>query len=198
MTQLAEPHTMLWTKDLYYAAAESGVFDQKRVELIDGEIIEMSPMSSKHGLMIYVVQKALEKIFATGYIVLPQAPLDLGESSEPQPDVAVYAGVPADYMDVKPTQALLVVEVADSSIRYDRGQKASLYAKAGIEDYWIINLKDCTLEVYRTPMATPTQPHSHGYKVVSSLKAQDSVSPVAAPEAQISVAELLPTAGRAL
>jgi len=193
MTQLAEPHTMLWTKDLYYAAADGGAFDQKRVELIEGEIIEMSPMSSKHGMVIHRVQKVLERVFSDGYLVVAQTPLDLGDVSEPQPDVMICTGTEDDYMDLPPTHALLVVEIADSSLRYDRGQKASLYAKAGIEDYWIINLKDGTLEVYRTPMATPTQPHSHGYKVVSSLKAQDYVSPLAAPEAQISVGALIPT-----
>jgi len=195
MTQLAEPHTMLWTKNLYYAAADGGVFDQKQVELIEGEIIEMSPMSSKHGMVIHLVQKVLERIFTDGYLVAAQTPLDLGDVSEPQPDIAIYTGSAFDYLDTKPTQALLVVEVADSSLRYDRGQKASLYAKANITDYWIINLQDGTLEVYRTPIATPTQTYSHGYKVISSLKAQDTVSPLAAAETQISVAELIPTHG---
>ena len=198
MTQLAEPHSMLWTRELYATATESGIFGDRRLELIEGEIIEMSPMSSKHGMVIHLVQKVLERVFTDGYLVVTQTPLDLGALSEPQPDVMICTGTEDDYMDSPPTHALLVVEVADSSLRYDRGQKASLYAKAGIEDYWIINLKDGTLEVYHTPMATPAQSHSHGYKVVSSLKAQDSVSPVAAPEAQISVAELLPTTGRAL
>lgn len=193
MTQLVEPHTMQWTRDLYYAAAEGGAFNQKRVELIEGEIIEMSPMSSKHGMVIYLVQKALERIFTDGYLVVAQAPLDLGETSEPQPDIAVYAGSAFDYLDAKPTHALLVVEVADSSLRYDRGQKASLYAKANIEDYWIINLKDATLEIYRTPVAAPTQPYGYGYKMVSSLKAQDTISPLAAPQAHISVGDLLAT-----
>ena len=198
MTQLAEPHTMVWDKNTYHHAAKSGVFDDRRLELIEGELIEMSPMSSKHGMVISKVQRALLRIAAIGHLIVTQTPLDLGALSEPQPDVMICTGTEDDYMESPPTHALLVVEVADSSLRYDRGQKASLYAKAGIEDYWIINLKDGTLEVYRTPMATPAQSHSHGYKVVSSLKAQDSVSPVATPEAQISVAELLPTTGRAL
>ena len=193
MTQLVEPHAMQRMRDLYYAAAEGGAFNQKRVELIEGEIIEMSPMSSKHGMVIYLVQKALERIFTDGYLVVTQAPLDLGATSEPQPDIAVYAGSAFDYLDAKPTHALLVVEVADSSLRYDRGQKASLYAKADIEDYWIINLKDATLEVYRTPMATPTQAYGHGYKVVFIAEGPGYVSPLAAPQAHISVAELLAT-----
>jgi len=193
MTQLAEPHTMLWTRELYAAATESGIFGDRRLELIEGEIIEMSPMSSKHGMVIYLVQKVLERVFTDGYLVVAQTPLALGEASEPQPDIAVYAGSAFDYLDTKPTHALLVVEVADSSLRYDRGQKASLYAKATIEDYWIINLKDGTLEVYHTPVAAPTQPYGYGYKMVSSLKAQNTISPLAAPQAHISVGELLAT-----
>ena len=184
---------MLWTRELYTAATESGIFGNRRLELIEGEIIEMSPMSSKHGMLIHLVQKVLERVFTDGFLVVAQTPLDLGEVSEPQPDIAVYAGSAFDYLDAKPTHALLVVEVADSSLRYDRSQKASLYAKANIEDYWIINLKDDTLEVYRTPVAAPSQPYGYAYKMVSSLKAQDTVSPLAMPEATISVGELLAT-----
>ena len=193
MTQLAEPHIMLWTRELYTAATESGIFGNRRLELIEGEIIEMSPMSSKHGMLIHLVQKVLERVFTDGFLVVAQTPLDLGEVSEPQPDIAVYAGSAFDYLDAKPTHALLVVEVADSSLRYDRSQKASLYAKANIEDYWIINLKDDTLEVYRTPVAAPSQPYGYAYKMVSSLKAQDTVSPLTMLEATISVGELLAT-----
>lgn len=193
MTQLAEPHSMLWTRELYATATESGIFGDRRLELIEGEIIEMSPMSSKHGMLIYLVQKVLERVFTNDYIVVAQTPLNLSDVSEPQPDIAVYTGSAFDYLDTKPTHALLVVEVADSSLRYDRGQKASLYAKANITDYWIINLKDNTLEIYRTPVAAPTQPYGYGYKMVSSLKAQDTVSPLAAPDATISVGELLAT-----
>jgi Uma2 family endonuclease len=87
MTQLAEPHTMLWTRELYTAATESGIFGDRRLELIEGEIIEMSPMSSKHGMVIYLVQKVLERVFLDGYLVVAQTPLDLGEASEPQPDI---------------------------------------------------------------------------------------------------------------
>lgn len=193
MTQLAEPHSMLWTRELYATATESGIFGDRRLELIEGEIIEMSPMSSKHGMLIYLVQKVLERVFTNDYLVVAQTPLNLSDVSEPQPDIAVYTGSAFDYLDTKPTHALLVVEVADSSLRYDRGQKASLYAKANITDYWIINLKDNTLEIYRTPVAAPTQPYGYGYKMVSSLKAQDTVSPLAAPDATISVGELLAT-----
>jgi Uma2 family endonuclease len=192
MSQSVEPHTMRWTKAAYYAAAEGGAFHDRRVELIEGAIIEMSPMSSKHAIMIHRVQRVLERVFPVGYFVGAQMPLDLGASSEPQPDVAVYPGSDSDYMEQKPTHAVLVVEVSDSSLRYDRTTKASLYAMAGIADYWIINLRDRTLELYRSPVPMDGQPFGAGYKVVSSLGPQDLVSPLAAPTAVIPVADLLP------
>lgn len=192
MTQRVEPHPFQWTAALYDAAIESGIFGERRLELIEGEIIEMSPMSSKHAMVIHKVQRALLRAVADTYLVVAQAPLDLGEVSEPQPDVAIYAGSEADYMEQKPTQPLLVVEVADSSLRFDRGEKASLYAKAGISDYWIVNLRAGTLEVYRVPVEQETQRYGYGYKVVSSLTAQDQVQPLAWPALTLAVAELLP------
>jgi Uma2 family endonuclease len=192
MSQSVEPHTMRWTKAAYYAAAEGGAFADRRVELIEGAIIEMSPMSSKHAIMIHRVQRVLERVFPVGSFVRAQIPLDLGASSEPQPDVAVYPGSDSDYMEQKPTHAVLVVEVSDSSLRYDRTTKASLYAMVGIAEYWIVNLRDRTLELYRSPVPMDGQPFGAGYKVVSSLSPQDLVSPLAAPTAVIPVADLLP------
>jgi Uma2 family endonuclease len=192
MSQSVEPHTMRWTKAAYYAAAEGGAFADRRVELIEGAIIEMSPMSSKHAIMIHRVQRVLERVFPVGSFVRAQIPLDLGASSEPQPDVAVDPGSDSDYMEQKPTHAVLVVEVSDSSLRYDRTTKASLYAMVGIAEYWIVNLRDRTLELYRSPVPMDGQPFGAGYKVVSSLSPQDLVSPLAAPTAVIPVADLLP------
>ncbi len=192
MTNLAEPHVMQWTATLYDAAVESGIFGMRRLELIEGEIIEMSPMTSKHAMVIHKVQRALLRVVPDNHIVVTQAPLDLGEVSEPQPDVAIYAGSEADYMERKPTHALLVVEVAESSLGFDRGQKASLYAKAGIADYWIVNLRTSTLEVYRTPVAVETQPYGYGYSAVTPLKRQEYVQILAWPAIAIQVADLLP------
>lgn len=194
MTHQIEPQTMQWTQAMYHAAADSGVFGDRRLELIEGAIIEMSPVSSKHAIMIQRIQKALEQRVPAGYFVGAQIPLDLGEVSEPQPDVAIYPGTDDDYLEHKPTQAHLVIEVSDSSLRYDRGAKGSLYAKAGIPEYWIVNLRTATLEVYRTPVAMDTQPYGYGYKLVSTLTAQESISLVALPAVQIAIRLLVPPA----
>jgi Uma2 family endonuclease len=142
--------------------------------------------------MIHRVQRVLERVFAVCSFVGAQLPLDLGASSEPQPDVGVHLGSDSDSLEQKPTHAVLVVEVSDSSLRYDRTTKASLSAMAGIADYWIINLRDRTLDLYRSPVPMDGQPFGVGYKVVSSLGPQDLVSPLAALMAVIPVADLLP------
>src|SRR5262249_23775846 len=105
---------------------------------------------------------------------------------------AVVAGAPRDYRDAHPATAVLIVEVAETSLRYDRTQKASLYARSDIAEYWIVNLPDRQLEVYRDPQPDAAQPFGFGYASVRILGEQDRVSPLAAPGVAIAVADLLP------
>jgi Uma2 family endonuclease len=121
-----------------------------------------------------------------------QGPLDLRPHSEPEPDVAVVPGRRQDYAVRHPHIALLVVEVSDTSLAQDRGDKASLYAAAGITDYWIVNLVDGQLEVFRNPIADPSQRHGHRYADVIVLARSDRVTPLAFPSVSIPVADLLP------
>lgn len=102
-----------------------------------------------------MTQDALRKAFGEGTHVRIQLPLALDPSSEPEPDVTVVRGSPRDYRDAHPSAALLVVEVADTTLSHDRDQKGSLYARAGVADYWIVNLVDQVLEVYRDPGPSP-------------------------------------------
>jgi Uma2 family endonuclease len=121
-----------------------------------------------------------------------QAPLHLGPRSAPEPDAAVVPGGPRDYTATgHPTTALLIVEVSDTTLSYDRGRKASLYARAGIADYWILNLVQ-QLEVHRWPVPDPTQHYRHGYADVLILTPQDHIAPLAAPKKRVAVADLLP------
>jgi Uma2 family endonuclease len=121
-----------------------------------------------------------------------QGPLDLGPYSEPEPDVAVVPGPRARYATQHPRTAVLVVEVSDTTLAYDRTHKASLYAAAGIEDYWIINLVDGQVEVRRDPVPDPIQPHGHTYATLTVLRPPASVAPLAAPGAGLAIADLLP------
>ena len=101
-------------------------------------------------------------------------------------------GDPRDYRDAHPTRPVLIVEVALSRLTFDRRQKASLYARAGIADYWVVNLADHVLEVYREPVAAPAAPYGFGYRSVTRLSPPATVTPLAVPSAAIPVADLLP------
>ncbi len=183
-------HPLLWTKEQYHRMSEMGWFDDIRVELIEGEIIEMPAIGSRHFTSVGLTTRILNRVFTNGYCVMPQNGFNAGPKSEPQPDVAVYAGDIRDFTDALPTTALLVVEVADSTLRSDRDKKARLYAARGIQEYWIVNLRGNVLEVYRRPATLPDLPVA--YQSLLTLTAADSIAPLAAPQSNIKVADLLP------
>lgn len=119
-----------------------------------------------------------------------QAPLNLGRHDDPQPDVVVVVGSERDYIGSdNRVQPLLVIEVSDTTLAYDRGRKARRYGRAGIADYWIVNLQDRRLEVYRNPVL---QGRQYRCQSIQSLGEQDEASPLARPAAKIRVSELLP------
>ncbi len=189
----SEPQPRLWTREEYYKMAEGGVFQPgEKVELIGGKVITMVPQDSPHYTAIDLAKEELRKIFAAGYVVRVQGPLDLGLISQPEPDVAVVRGTIRDYAKAHPNSALLVVEVSESSLAYDRGIKASLYASAGIPEYWVVNLVDRRLEISRDPIMMPGQPHGYGYRTCTQYLATDAVTPLAAPQGMIAVVDLLP------
>ncbi len=117
--------------------------------------------------------------------------LALGRSIDPVPDLAVVAGSPRDYLQ-KPTTAVLVIEISDSSLDYDTTTKASLYASAGIADYWVLDLKNRRLLVYRDPIADAAAPFQFNYANIIEASAGAMVSPLALPAGKIAVADLLP------
>ncbi len=135
MQTLVEPHVRRWTRDEYYKLAEFGLFEGQHVELIEGQVIEMRPIGASHMMYVTIVGDILRVSFGSGYFIRTQGPLDLGELSQPQPDIAVITGNVLDYRNSHPITAALVVEVADSSLTYDRTIKTSLYAKARIAEY---------------------------------------------------------------
>jgi Uma2 family endonuclease len=182
-----------WTREAYDRMIVAGIFAPgERVELIDGEIIEMSPQKSPHSTAISLTADTLRVAFGAGHHVRVQMPLALDPHSEPEPDVAVVLGSPRNYRDAHPSSALLVVEVTDSTLAYDREQKGSLYARAGIADYWVLNLGGRRLEVYRDPVPSPEARYGWSYRTVQHHSADDYVSPIAAPQTRIAVADLLP------
>lgn len=190
----ASPPRRLWTRAEYERAGEIGLFGpEERLELIAGEVIQkMTPQHSRHASGVQYAGDALRAAFGAGFVVRVQLPLALGGDSEPEPDVAVVPGEASDYVARHPTSAVLVVEIADTTLRFDRSTKASLYASFGIAEYWIVNLADRVLEVHRRPQPRSSEPFGHQYGEVVRLKIEETVSPLAAPSAQIRVADLIP------
>ena len=133
----------------------------------------------------------MEPAFGPGHWIRILGPLRFGRRSELSPDLAVVPGGPRDNL-ATPTAALLVVEISDSTLSYDRRRKGSLYARAGISDYWIVNLNRGQLEVYRRPIPVPTCRYGYGYSVMDVLGPDDVASPLVAPQARVAVADLLP------
>jgi len=190
---IARPKRRRWTLEEYDRMADLGLFQGQRVELIGGEIIQMPPRKNEHAIATGLAEEAGEAAFGPDVWIRIQMPLHLQGFSAPEPDLAVVPGRPRDYAKTgHPTTALLVVEISDTTLPFDRRFKASLYATAGIADYWIVNLDDRQLEVYRSPAADPRQKYGFGYADRSILDVDEYALPLAAPAARIAVGDLLP------
>ncbi len=181
-----------WTKEEYYRLGELGFFRGQRVELIEGELMVQSPQGPLHFIEVDRVFRLLDRVFGAGYWVRAQGPVDLSQPSEPEPDVSVVTGSSADYVRGHPTTAVQIVEVSDGTLRYDRGRKASLYARTGITDYWIVNLVDRQIEVYRDPVPDPAHFYGYRYSSQSVIVPPDGITPLALPAVVIPAADLLP------
>jgi Uma2 family endonuclease len=190
--QVAEPQKRRWTREEFHRMADLGLFEGQRAELIEGEIMVLSPQKPEHFTTTDRVTDLLRLHFGSGYHVRMQGPIDFGPHSEPEPDVAVVRGRREDYGTQHPQTAALIVEVSDTTLSSDRRRKASLYARAGIQDYWIVNLVDHQIEVYRDPAPDSSQPYGHGYTNSTTLLPPAAVSPLAAPAVSLPVADLLP------
>jgi Uma2 family endonuclease len=179
-----QPH--LWTRAEYERLIETGALHpEARLELIDGEILDMAAQKSRHSTAVRLAEVALRKVFGSGFDVRSQLPLSIDDYSEPEPDLAVVTGSIRDYRDAHPTTAMLIVEVADSSLDFDRGRKLALYARNGIRDYWILDVQAESLEVYHEPLG------DH-YRQRQVLGTGDWIAPLHAADKPISVADLLP------
>ena len=181
------------TRAEFEALIEAGVFPrEERLELLAGELTRREPVNTAHAVAVRLVQIALEQVLGAGYDVRPQLPLALSEFDMPFPDIAVVPGSPRDYLAQHPTSALLVVEVSEASLKTDREVKGSLYASAGIPEYWILNLRERVLEVYREPAADARAVYGAAYRWRQTLSASEQVSPLFAPDARLAVQHLLP------
>jgi Uma2 family endonuclease len=182
-----------WTRREYERMSETGVLTPKdRVELIDGEILTVTPRSSVHATGVSLVHDAVRAAFGDQVHVRVQLPLALGAASEPEPDVAIVAGLARDYRDAHPQSALLIVEVADTTLTYDRGVKGSLYARAVVPEYWIVNLTESIVEIYRDPAPDSRARFGWYYGVASRFGPGESIIPLSLPATRVPVVDLLP------
>src|SRR5438309_1973038 len=136
---MPQPRVHRWTRAEFHQMSDLGWFQDQRVELIDGEIVDMPVPGNPHCVGTECVAEVLRGLFGPGHWVRVQMPLALSINSEPIPDVAVVPGTPRTFTG-HPTNALLVVEVSDTTLSYDRNRKAPLYAQGGIADYWVVDL----------------------------------------------------------
>ncbi|MGO9470745.1 MAG: Uma2 family endonuclease [Isosphaeraceae bacterium] len=180
-----------WNVDEYRRLDELGFFEDHKVELIDGELYELTT-NPPHDTSVSLTGRALAAAFGAGYVVREEKTLDLGRRYQPHPDLAVVAGHPRDYSLKHPTTAALLAEVSESSLRHDRVVKAHRYAMAGIGDYWIVNLAERQLEIHRKPEPDPDRSGRFRYAEVTIVQSDGWASPLARPEVTIAVADLLP------
>ena len=182
-----------WTRVEYERLIDLGAFQPgERLELVGGAVVVREPQGGPHATAVGLTEDALRLAFGAGWTVRTHSPIALDEDSEPEPDVAVVSGSRRDHRRVHPAHPVLVVEVADSSLEFDRSEKASLYARAGIADYWILDHGGQVLEAYREPVAALHARYGYRYGATITLRAGDAVSPLSAPTSAILVADLLP------
>jgi Uma2 family endonuclease len=180
---LAAPRPLRWTCDEFHRLGDLGLFEGRRAMLINGVILELGPMNPPHALTLELVDNTLRAAFGTGWRFRSQSPLVLGQDVDPEPDYVVIAGTPRGSTG-HPTTADLVVEVADTSLDFDTNDKRQLYARAGVRDYWVVDINGRRLLVYRDPQAGD-------YATQQAFGPADTVAPLAAPTAAVRVADLL-------
>lgn len=189
VTPSSMPQPRRWTRDEIYRIADMGLFTpEERWELVNGELLEQMPENPPHITAHKLTNDALVRAFAGQNVHAHSAhPVVLSAHSEPVPDVAIVRGMPRQYATRRVTSAdvVLIVEVSDSTLEYDRTTKRDLYAAAGITEYWIVNVRERQLEVFRAPV-------EGAYTDAFTIAEDSTIAPVAAPQSLVSVADLLP------
>ena len=166
--------------------AEAGILrEDERIELIEGELIDMAPIGSRHASTVARLTAWLNRAASGRLIVFPQNPVSLSEHSEPQPDLALLKPRDDYYRAALPTaeDVLLLIEVADTTLDYDKVTKVPLYARSGIAEVWLVNLRDAVIEVFRGPGA-------QGYARVTRVERDQCIAPLAFADLVLTVEEL--------
>ncbi|MBD2252205.1 Uma2 family endonuclease [Nostoc parmelioides] len=178
----------LWTVEEYHRMAEAGIFGaDERVELLEGKIIWMIAKGTAHRSATTRTDRLLQNSLKDLALICVQDPVKLNDRSEPEPDIAVVKIDPLDYADHHPTpsEVYLIIEVADSSLQLDCVTKSQAYSQAGITDYWVLDVINRQLHVFR-------QPTPQGYESKVVLAEDATITPLEFPDLQIAVLDMLP------
>lgn len=179
-----------WTRDEYYRLIESGILGfEARFELIEGEIVPMASQGPEHSHTVTGHTTRFVRLFGDTHLIRVQCPLDLG-NSQPQPDFS-FVLIGTESASHLPTTADLVIEVAKTSLSFDRNEKANVYAKAGIPELWILNPKAKQVEVHRRPATLSSSSYGYGYASVELFSGDETFSPLFQPSATFTAAELV-------
>ncbi len=181
-----------WTVDEYRRLGKTGLFDGVRTMLLHGEIFAMPMPEPPHNTSLGLTHEVLQRVFAVGHHVRNQTAFDVGTRNDPGPDLAVVPGSFRDYATRQANTAVLIVEVADTSLFVDTTTKAELYATAGVQEYWVVDVDGRQLFVFRDPVPLPQGLGATAYRTHLIFHPGDSVAPLALPAASIAVADLLP------
>lgn len=188
---IAEPVSDLplkrWSVEEYHRLIAAGILtSNNHVELLDGQIVEMAPQDPPHASTTDEGSDYLKGLFAGRAKVRTQLPITISSSSEPEPDIAVVRIDPNRYRNRHPSpeDIFLIIEIADSTLSYDRNRKAKIYAKAGISEYWIVNLNQQQVIVLRDPLG-------EDYQTERILEATETIAPLAFPEIAIKLQNML-------
>jgi Uma2 family endonuclease len=178
----------LWTVAEYHRIAEAGILEHgERVELLEGKIIWMSAKGTAHACAVGRIDRIFQNVLKNRAWVSVQDPITLNNKSEPEADISVVKIDPLDYADHHPTpsEVYLIIEVADSSLKFDCETKGKAYAEAGISDYWVLDVVKRQLYVFR-------EPTYQGYQNQIVLDADAVISPLEFPDFQINIQQMLP------
>lgn len=189
-SQPMKPHR--WTIAEYRELDKTGVFSDVKTILLDGEIFVMPMPSLLHDITLSCAEEFLRRAFPSGVYIRNQMAFDIGTKNDPGPDLAVVPGAIRDYSKNAPTAAVMIVEVAVTSLVSDTTTKAELYAVAGVPDYWVLDATNRQLHIYRDPVAQPAGRGANAYRSRQSFGPDDTVSPLAMPTVSVKVADLLP------
>jgi Uma2 family endonuclease len=181
-----------WTIREYRKLGESGFFSGVKTMLIRGEIFTMATPNPPHDEALNLTQEYLRQAFATGHHVRNQQGFDIGTDTDPSPDLAVVSGSIRELHGRTPTSAMLIVEISDTSLFDDLTTKAELYATAGVREYWVVDVTNRQLHIFRDPVALPAGLGATAYRTHLTLPPEETIAPLAAESASVRVADLLP------